>query len=118
MADPVEPRPLDEERLMKTVGGDLELLAEIVRIFLEDQPQMSERLNDALRKGDPERVWRAAHAIKGSVGNFAAGPASSLAGELEEVAQKQDLAEARRLADSLAREVERLRDRLTGFLDS
>lgn len=109
--------PIDERRLMQTVGGDRQLLAEIVGLFLEDCPGMFERLDEALRLEDGERIWRAAHAIKGSVSNFGAESAASLAARLETAALQASPAEARRLGRALAAEVERVCDRLAGYLD-
>ena len=103
-----EGEPFDEGRLLETVGCDRELLAEIVELFLEDAPAAVERLGAALESGQSQRVWRAAHALKGSVVNFSADRAARLAQEIEGAAERNDLETAREQAKALVEEIGRL----------
>ena len=56
--------------LLARVGGDPSLLRDVIELFLDDCP----RPLDAIRAGDhdqqPERIYRAAHTLKGSVGQL------------------------------------------------
>jgi two-component system sensor histidine kinase/response regulator len=61
---------LSEAELLNSFGGDSELLKEIIGIFLQECPRMLEEIREALRKADPKALESAAHALKGSVGNF------------------------------------------------
>jgi len=49
---------------------DEELLREIAAMFLEEAPQMMEALHAALNRADARGLERAAHNLKGCVGNF------------------------------------------------
>ena len=110
--EPIDPEAcagaIDESRVLKTVCGDRELLAEIAGLFLEDMPSVMERLKAALEERDGERIWRSAHAVKGSVSNFSADGAEALAAKLEDAARAEDFAVAEQTAGELAREVERV----------
>jgi two-component system, sensor histidine kinase and response regulator len=68
--DPTPEEPSDAEVLAR-FDGDCELLRELARIFLQECPKMLDDLREALHAADPKAVARAAHTLKGSVGNFA-----------------------------------------------
>src|SRR5207247_267676 len=59
-------------RVLARVGGDRQLLAEISRLFVDDAPRHLEGIRRALDVHDGESLRRAAHGLKGSVGNFGA----------------------------------------------
>ena len=68
-ADPDPAGPSDAE-LLARFDGDGELLKELAGIFLQECPRMLEDIREALRADNSTAVERAAHALKGSVGNF------------------------------------------------
>ena len=68
---------------LEAADGDEEFLRELAGVFLEDIPRLLAELRAAARAGDPERLSRAAHAIKGSVANFGAPGAVATAQRLE-----------------------------------
>ncbi|MEM6705006.1 MAG: Hpt domain-containing protein [Acidobacteriota bacterium] len=106
---------LNEERLLATVGGDLELLAEIARLFLEDSVEMQERLRAALEREDDDALFRAAHWAKGSVANFAADRAVALGLEVEEMARSDGAAAATAKVEQLLAELDRVRVALQSY---
>ncbi len=69
-ADPDPAGPSDAE-LLARFDGDSDLLKELAGIFLQGCPRMLEDIREALRAGNATALERAAHALKGSVGNFA-----------------------------------------------
>ena len=71
--------------------GNRRLLREIVRLFLADCPQRLAEIKDAIRRGDAVALGRAAHTLKGSVGNFAAKNAFAAAQRLETMGRDGDL---------------------------
>jgi HPt (histidine-containing phosphotransfer) domain-containing protein len=112
---PALPAPdpiLDPEALLGRVAGDRALLRELVAIFTEDAPGMLERIAGALAADDSAAVAKAAHALKGSVGVFSAGPAAGAAAELEQLARSGELSAAGRTYATLEREVARLAEEL------
>jgi len=82
------------DTLLARVGGSHEVLAEIIGLFLEDSPKLLDALREALQAGDAQAVYRGAHALKGSVGNFDAYGAVALAQRLEARSREGDLAAA------------------------
>ena len=74
----VEPEPIsmaslfDHSAALQSVDGDEDLLRELAEVFLEDQPRLIAALREAVARGNPERLRRAAHALRGAVVNFAA----------------------------------------------
>jgi len=82
-------RPLfDVDALMENVGGDKEMLAEVIRLCREgDAPRVLADLGASLRAGAVESVGKAAHALKGMVGAFNASDAWASAKRLEMAAR-------------------------------
>lgn len=76
MSTQTEPPPervgevLDEVALMVHLGGDRELLKEIVELFLETAPPLLRGIHDAFGRGDDSGLKTAAHALRGSARNF------------------------------------------------
>jgi two-component system sensor histidine kinase/response regulator len=100
---------LDRAVLLERVQGDGELLEELVTLFLAAYPQQLADLRAAVARGDSAGVYRTAHSLKGSVGNFAARPAVEAARTLEEMAHAGDLSRAPFVLADLESAMERLR---------
>jgi PAS domain S-box-containing protein len=103
---------VDRQEILERVGGDPELLREIIEVFLADCPRLWQNVRDALSQGDAAQLSRAAHALKGSVGNFGAKAARAAAERLEHLAGKGDLADAAEIVGKLEKELERLKPEL------
>jgi two-component system, sensor histidine kinase and response regulator len=82
---------IDHAALLAGVDGDRRLLRELVRLFLADHPQRLAEIKEAIRQGDAGALGRAAHTLKGSVGNFAAKNAFVAAQHLEIMGRDGDL---------------------------
>src|SRR5207244_4187564 len=76
---------LNEADLLDRVAGDRELLQELVALFRADCPRMLGDVRAALASQDAAQLQRAAHALKGAVGNFGASAAWDTALHLEEL---------------------------------
>jgi signal transduction histidine kinase/CheY-like chemotaxis protein/HPt (histidine-containing phosphotransfer) domain-containing protein len=65
-----EPAPhtpaIDEAGILKMVGGNRKLLAEMVVLFLQDYPKRIAEITGALDRNDAEALEFAAHAVKGA----------------------------------------------------
>ena len=77
--------------LLALMDGDRELLFELIDVFLEDAPQRIQAVRSALADRNADAVYRAAHALKGSAGNFGAPEVVSRANRLEALARENDL---------------------------
>jgi PAS domain S-box-containing protein len=106
----------DRERTLANVDGDMELLKEVVSIFLEEYPKTMLEIRDAMDEGDPGRVNRAAHSLKGSVGNFGANAAFDLALRLEMMGNHRELTGADEAFRALEDEMECLKKALADFI--
>jgi two-component system, sensor histidine kinase and response regulator len=74
---------IDRDALLAGVDGNRRLLRKLVRLFLADYPRRLAEIDKAIRRGDAEALRLAAHALKGSVGNFSTKKAFAAAQQLE-----------------------------------
>jgi two-component system, sensor histidine kinase and response regulator len=110
--------PVDTTKILERIGGDTDLLKELAALFTADCPGMLQDIRDAVHEENAEALLKAAHALKGSVGNFAADAAVQAALRLETMGRNQDLAEASQALTELEREVDRVREVLSALAES
>jgi len=99
---------LDAGEILARLSGDRELLADIGRLFIAHCPTMVAALTSARDSGDPAALAGAAHAIKGSVGNFTDGRAFQLARDAEQRGRNGDAAAATAIVPDLIEELDRV----------
>jgi histidine phosphotransfer protein HptB len=80
----------DREDLLVTVGGDTEILEELVGMFLGVAPDQMESIKTALGRGDYLGAGREAHKLKGTAGNLRALFLHAAFAVLEESAKERD----------------------------
>ena len=85
---------IDETEALARVGGDRELLAELIELFRLDWPRQRAELRAALAERNAHRVMVAAHTVKGSVSTFGACRPEDLAFQLERMGRAENLGEA------------------------
>jgi len=98
----------DLPSLLARVGGDVELLREMIGIFATEYPPILAQLEDAIASDDPARVERASHKLKGSLVQFSAHTAAETAGRLEAMGKNGSLQDAGGVAQRLRREADEL----------
>ena len=108
----------DEGSVMKYVGGDAELLGEIIKIFMADYPKHLSRIRRAIMDCDAKGLEQAAHAIKGSVANLFASRAVEASAKLEEMGRNGALTGAEEACSELDAEIEQLRQALKEYESS
>ena len=96
---------VDDAALLEGVGGDRDLLREVLELFLADLPRMRIALKNAGHSGDAPSLASAAHALKGSVANFSTTGACETVRRIELLARKGDAAGAARLIPGLDKEI-------------
>jgi PAS domain S-box-containing protein len=106
---------IDRSELLERLDGNMELVRSIIRLFLEDCPRLLSEVRGAMERGDIAGLERAAHALKGATGNFAAKRAVDAARRLEALARDGNLAAAAAACNALEHEVARLRPALTSL---
>jgi HPt (histidine-containing phosphotransfer) domain-containing protein len=100
--------PLDRNHLLDALDGDRDLVADVVRTFLETTPELVAATRQAVRLADSDGVRRSAHQLKGSLANVGAGPASRAAANLEAAGRSGAAESLPRARAALATEMERL----------
>jgi PAS domain S-box-containing protein len=99
---------LDREALLSGIGGDRQLLRDLIRLFIADTPKLINRLERALARGDAKLLKETAHALKGSVGNFDTGRVFEAVRRLEVFGREEKLPEAKTAFATVKAEVARL----------
>ena len=105
----------DAAALLALVGGDEELMQEIVGLYLKEYPRILNDIRAAAASGEVRALEFSAHALKGSVSNMAAKRAYGAAAELETLARADQLPAARDSLTTLERELSGLERALTGL---
>jgi two-component system, sensor histidine kinase and response regulator len=95
----------DRDKALETLGGDEQLLKEVVKIFLEETPKLIARLQQGVQDSTPEIIERAAHSLKGQLGYLGLEAIAKVARELEEAGRNKQLARASQLLTILIREI-------------
>jgi two-component system, sensor histidine kinase and response regulator len=102
---------MDEFR--NRTDGDTSLMRELIDLFVSEYPRQLEDVRRAVRSRNMTDLKSAAHALKGTVGNFSAEPSMNAAASLEEMGRRGDLDEATEYCGRLATELSRLHTTLT-----
>ncbi|MGI9648476.1 MAG: response regulator [Acidimicrobiia bacterium] len=89
--EPDDGGALNRREALQRVEGNLELLAEMVGLFVDEYPAVAEAIQTGLAEADLDKVATAAHQIKGNLATFAAGDGAAAAAELEAMARAGDL---------------------------
>ena len=100
--------PVDKAKVLERFGGDEEMFKEVSALFLETCPQLMENTHAALCAGEFPTLARAAHTLKGSLGNFAAGAAFEASLKLEKAAKQSDHEMAQQAWNQLVAEVKKV----------
>jgi two-component system sensor histidine kinase/response regulator len=85
---------LDYEAMLAQVDGDLELLREVVGLFIEDYPRGLAEIRDAVARKDGPTLERAAHSLRGAVSNFYSKSTIEAARSLEEMGRTSEMSKA------------------------
>jgi CheY-like chemotaxis protein len=83
---------LDNAAVLAHFDGDEDLLAELAGLFIHESPKLLAAIQQAIQQDDAKGLERAAHALKGSVGNFAVPTAVKAAQTLETMGREGNLA--------------------------
>jgi HPt (histidine-containing phosphotransfer) domain-containing protein len=92
---------LDKDGVLELLGGDQELLRDILGILLQELPRQLINLRQAITTGDTQAVEHLAHSIKGELGYLSLAEISHNACELEASGRNQDIARAASLFPAL-----------------
>ena len=82
------------DNLLRSVGGDLDFLEELLQDFFDDSRHQLSQMQEALAAGDAERLRRAAHTLKSNSDNFGANRLAESCKSLERMGTSAALGEA------------------------
>jgi HPt (histidine-containing phosphotransfer) domain-containing protein len=104
----------DRAGMLERLGGDEQLLDEVLSVFMEELPLMVDDIRTAVSGQSAETVMRAAHSIKGALLNISAESSADLACKLEELGRTERLDGSRELLAELEVELGRLERAISG----
>jgi PAS domain S-box-containing protein len=81
----------DRTQFLSRLSDDEGLAQEVTAMFLDECPKLMQEVHHAVRQRNAEDLSRAAHALKGAVGDFAASQAFDAAQAVEHQARNGDL---------------------------
>jgi len=103
--------------LLENFDQDWNLFRECVHIFISEYPALLKNIGDKRAMGDAEGLERAAHALKGMLGNFQAESPALKARILEEKGRRKDLADSEDLYRALVNEITELERQLLKIME-
>jgi HPt (histidine-containing phosphotransfer) domain-containing protein len=106
----------DSHNALARVNDDVQLLREIVGIFLERMLVLRSQIESALREKDSEMLVMSSHTLKGSAGNMVANPTMEIAQRLEALASKDDFASIGPVWEELQQETTLLQQTMSRWL--
>jgi len=109
---------INRESLLERVGGDMDLLKELVELFMDDSLLLVDRIRQSVMRKDADDLEKAAHGLKGSVLNFGAKSVADIAQALETMGRNRDITQAQNVVAELAKQIEAMRAELKAMTDS
>jgi CheY-like chemotaxis protein len=79
------PPPIDRPSLLARMGGDEELMRDVVQLFLTDCPERLAAIRAAIDRGDAVRLRGEAHTLKGAAASLSAAELAEAARALEQI---------------------------------
>jgi HPt (histidine-containing phosphotransfer) domain-containing protein len=108
-------RLLEYDQVMRRLASDVELFGEFVKIFREDAPQLTRRMETAIQESNAADLHSAAHALRGLISNFGATDVISLAKDLELAQVDASKQEAQEKMSELLSLIDQLNDELDQY---
>jgi PAS domain S-box-containing protein len=87
------PHTLDEETLLASLGGDVELAVQLSEMFFDESETLLKSVRETWHGGDVDVLHRALHSLKGALSNFDLGAAFETAKRLEGAARRGERAQ-------------------------
>ncbi len=104
---------IDWQFALARVGGNKQVLQEMIDVFQQDSEALLKETADALRQQDGQTLHRTAHTLKGMISFFGVTSLADLALTLEQCGAENDFAEAQVKFDMFSRDIERFQVELS-----
>ena len=118
LATQSEESPFNLADALRHVGGDKDLLKELLQLFAVECPQLLASIREAIDHSDAVLLRRAAHSLKGAVSNFGAPAVVAAAQRLELLGQQENLLEAPAACARLQETLDRVQPDLDAVVSS
>lgn len=105
----------DHQKMFTSIGEDIELMEELIKIYQEDYPPFLERISSALESSDGRTVAREAHGLRGMVGNFFSELVHALCLDLELYGKEGDFPRGRACLEKLREKLAALAGELVNW---
>ena len=106
---------IDKAEALSRTDGDVALLREIIRLFLNQAPNMLADIRESVDRRDGMALELAAHKLKGALANIAANAATEMVSALEVMGHENDLTHAEEELRALELEIQRLQLTLAAY---
>jgi CheY-like chemotaxis protein len=106
---------LDRAALLDRVDGDVQLLGEITKLFLQECVPLMASAREAMKAGNADRFTYSVHTLRGMFRSLSATAAQEAAGILEGLSLKNDRENAEATYAVLEQEVQALKAELGGM---
>ena len=104
--------PLDLADVMDRVQDDVDLLLELLDIFVEDYEKKRPRLEKSINDKDFGQTHSLAHSLKGAASNIGAKPLFETFVKLDEMAKNNDLNQAATVLAAMTQRFNHLKRRI------
>jgi HPt (histidine-containing phosphotransfer) domain-containing protein len=108
---------LDRATLLDRVDGDMQLLGEITKLFLQECEPLMASAREAMKTGNAGRFAYDIHTLRGMFRNLSATAAQEAAGKLEELDLVKNLEKVQTAYALLEQEAQALKAELGGMID-
>ncbi|HEY5314160.1 MAG TPA: response regulator, partial [Pirellulales bacterium] len=110
--------PIDWQAALTTAGGDQQLLAEMIGMFLVEGPKLAGEIRGSAASGDATTLRRAAHTLRASLRYIGAEAAAARAGQLEQQSGTADFQSLAPRIEALEQDVQQIIPLLKQYLAS
>ncbi|NDV22814.1 Hpt domain-containing protein [Desulfovibrio sp. JC022] len=107
----------NEQAFYNHLGGDRELGAEILRVYIVDAPARTEALAEALRSDDLSQAVKYSHALKGISATIRASGITLMAEKIEMASRNGDLERAREVMPKVYLELQAVLKKIQDHLE-
>ena len=105
---------VDLDAALERMGGDRQLLDDIVQFYFQDSPGLLQQIEQAICAQDSSQLERAAHSLKGLASNFSAASVVETTASLEGFGRSSQFDEATALLETLHARIAELNRELSG----
>ena len=106
---------VDWKDAYETVGGDRELLCDLIQVFVEERENMMAQVWQGIQSGSPAQLRLSAHAMKGALNHLGATSVASIARKLEVLGESELVVGAEEWYRQLEQQTKQLTEELETF---